>query len=44
LTDPGASLIALDATVVLTGSKASGSAPDEFFIDYYQTALNPGEC
>jgi carbon-monoxide dehydrogenase medium subunit len=44
LTDPGASLIALDATVVLTGSQGQRVLRlDEFFIDYYQTALNPGE-
>lgn len=44
LTDPGASLIALDAEVVLTGSKGSRTVKlDEFFIDYYQTALEPGE-
>ena len=44
LTDPGASLIALDAEVVLTGAKGSRSVKlDEFFVDYYQTALEPGE-
>jgi carbon-monoxide dehydrogenase medium subunit len=44
LTDPGASLIALDAEVTLTSSKGQRSLPlDEFFIDYYQTALEPGE-
>ena len=44
LTDPGASLIALDATVVLTGSQGQRVLRlDEFFVDYYQTALNPGE-
>ena len=44
LTDPGASLIALDAEVVLTRSKGQRRLPlDEFFIDYYQTALEPGE-
>lgn len=44
LTDPGASLIALDAEVVLTSSKGERTLPlDEFFIDYYQTALEPGE-
>jgi carbon-monoxide dehydrogenase medium subunit len=44
LTDPGASLIALDAEVVLasrTGQRVLRL--DEFFVDYYQTALNPGE-
>jgi aerobic carbon-monoxide dehydrogenase medium subunit len=44
LTDPGASLIALDAAVTLTSSKGQRRLPvDEFFIDYYQTALEPGE-
>jgi carbon-monoxide dehydrogenase medium subunit len=44
LTDPGASLIALDAEVILTSSKGQRTVPlDEFFIDYYQTALEPGE-
>ncbi len=44
VTDPGASLIALDAEVVLTSSKGQRTLRlDEFFIDYYQTALEPGE-
>ena len=44
LTDPGASLIALDADVTLTSSKGQRTLPlDEFFIDYYQTALEPDE-
>jgi aerobic carbon-monoxide dehydrogenase medium subunit len=44
LTDPGASLIALDAEVTLTSGKGQRRLPvDEFFIDYYQTALEPGE-
>jgi carbon-monoxide dehydrogenase medium subunit len=44
LTDPGASLIALDAEVTLMSSKGQRSLRmDEFFIDYYQTALEPGE-
>ena len=44
LTDPGASLIALDAEVTLTSSKGKRNLRlDEFFIDYYQTALEPGE-
>ncbi|MBI2531200.1 MAG: FAD binding domain-containing protein, partial [Deltaproteobacteria bacterium] len=44
LTDPGASLIALDAEVVLTSSQGQRALRlDEFFVDYYQTALNPGE-
>lgn len=44
LTDPGASLIALDAEVTLTSSRGSRTMPlDQFFVDYYQTALEPGE-
>ncbi len=44
LTDPGASLIALDAEVVLTSSQGQRILRlDKFFVDYYQTALNPGE-
>jgi aerobic carbon-monoxide dehydrogenase medium subunit len=44
LTDPGASLIALDAEVILTSSKGQRRLSlDDFFIDYYQTALEPGE-
>ena len=44
LTDPGASLIALDAEVTLTSRKGQRNLPlDAFFIDYYQTALEPGE-
>jgi len=44
LTDPGASLIALDAEVTLTSSQGQRSLHlDDFFVDYYQTVLNPGE-
>jgi carbon-monoxide dehydrogenase medium subunit len=44
LTDPGASLIALDAEVTLTSSRAERTLRlDEFFIDYYQTAMQPAE-
>ena len=44
LTDPGASLIALDAEVTLASSKTKRTLRvDEFFVDYYQTALEPGE-
>lgn len=44
LTDPGASLIALDAEVVLASSTGERTAPlAEFFVDYYQTAIEPGE-
>jgi len=44
LTDPGASLIALDADVTLTSAKGERRLPvDEFFVDYYETALQSGE-
>ena len=44
LTDPGASLIALDAEVILSSSNGQRRLPvEEFFVDYYQTALQPGE-
>jgi carbon-monoxide dehydrogenase medium subunit len=44
LTDPGASLLALDAAVVLASSKERRTVPlTEFFVDYYQTAIEPGE-
>jgi carbon-monoxide dehydrogenase medium subunit len=44
LTDPGASLIALDAEVALTSRAGKRTVKlDEFFIDYYQTALHEGE-
>src|ERR1051325_6750596 len=44
LTDPGASLIALDAEGTLTSRNGKRTLPlDGFFVDYYQTALNPGE-
>jgi carbon-monoxide dehydrogenase medium subunit len=44
LTDPGASLIALDAEVTLLSSRGQRTIPlEEFFVDYYQTALNPAE-
>ncbi len=44
LTDPGASLMALDASVVLRTSRGERTVPlDQFFIDYYQTAAEPGE-
>jgi len=44
LTDPGASLMALDAELTLTSSnKTRTMALEEFFVDYYQTALEPGE-
>jgi len=44
LTDPGASLMALDATVTLQSAAAKRSMTlEEFFVDYYETALLPGE-
>lgn len=44
LTDPGASLIALDAEVTLANNAGRRTLRlDEFFVDYYQTALNAGE-
>ena len=43
-TDPGASLMALDAEVTLHGKKGARKLPlDKFFVDYYETALQPGE-
>jgi carbon-monoxide dehydrogenase medium subunit len=44
LTDPGASLIALDAQVTIASRKGYRTIPlEDFFVDYYQTALNSGE-
>jgi aerobic carbon-monoxide dehydrogenase medium subunit len=44
LTDPGASLMALDAELTLrSGNAARTMSLEEFFVDYYQTALEPGE-
>lgn len=44
LTDPGASLMALDTELTLTSSnKTRTMSLEEFFVDYYQTALEPGE-
>jgi aerobic carbon-monoxide dehydrogenase medium subunit len=44
LTDPGASLMALDAELTLTSSNGTRTMSlEEFFVDYYQTALEPGE-
>ncbi len=44
LTDPGASLIALDAEITLTHAKGKRVMPLEgFFLDYYQTDIRPGE-
>lgn len=44
LTDPGASLLALDAGVILESIRGRRTLPlEDFFLDYYQTALEPGE-
>jgi carbon-monoxide dehydrogenase medium subunit len=44
LTDPGASLMALDAEITLASSHGTRTMLlEEFFVDYYQTALEPGE-
>jgi carbon-monoxide dehydrogenase medium subunit len=44
LTDPGASLIALDAEVTLKSGTGERALPlEQFFIDYYQTDLSAGE-
>jgi carbon-monoxide dehydrogenase medium subunit len=44
LTDPGASLIAMDAEITLTSRKAERTLPlEKFFIDYYQTDIRRGE-
>ena len=43
-TDPGASLMALDAEVTLASTKGKRVLRvEELFLDYYQTALKPGE-
>ncbi len=44
LTDPGASLMTLDAEITLASAKGKRVIPlEQFFIDYYQTDLSPGE-
>lgn len=44
LTDPGASLIALDAEITLMHAGGKRVLPlEQFFVDYYQTDLQPGE-
>ncbi len=44
MTDPGASLMALDAEVTLHGKKGARKLPvEKFFVDYYETAIEPGE-
>ncbi len=44
LTDPGTSLMALDVEIILTSKKGRRTLPlEKFFVDYYQTALEPGE-
>ena len=42
--DPPPSLIALGAKAVLTSPSGERTMPlDEFFVDYYETAIQPGE-
>lgn len=42
--DPPPSLIALDARVVLASASGQRTMPvEEFFLDYYETAIQPGE-
>ena len=44
LTDPGASFMALDAEVTLRGSRGERTlSVEDFFVDYYETALEPDE-
>ena len=44
LTDPGASFMALDAEVTLRSSRGERTlSVEEFFVDYYETALEPDE-
>lgn len=44
LTDPGASFMALDAEVTLRSSRGERTlSVEDFFVDYYETALEPGE-
>lgn len=42
--DPPVALLALDARVRIAGRRGERQLPvEEFFVDYYQTALRPGE-
>jgi len=44
MTDPGATFMALDADVTLRSSGGERTlSVEEFFVDYYETALEPGE-
>src|SRR5713226_7961172 len=44
LTDPGASLIAMNAEIILASGRTSRTLPlEKFFVDYYQTDIKPGE-
>ncbi len=44
LTDPGASFMALDAQVTLRSSRGERTlSVEDFFVDYYETALEPDE-
>lgn len=44
MTDPGASFMALDAEVTLCSSRGERTVSvEDFFVDYYETALEPDE-
>ncbi len=44
MTDPGASFMALDAEVTLCSSRGERTlSVEDFFVDYYETALEPDE-
>ena len=44
MTDPGASFMALDAEVTLRSSRGERTlSVEDFFVDYYETALEPDE-
>lgn len=44
MTDPGASFMALDAEVTLRSSRGERTVSvEDFFVDYYETALEPDE-
>ena len=44
MTDPAASFMALDAEVTLRSSRGERTLPvEDFFVDYYETALEPDE-
>jgi len=44
MTDPGATFMALDADVTLRSARGERTlSVEDFFVDYYETALEPGE-